>query len=155
MVEVALERRLAASREDTGRVDGLKVTSLAGSGSATQRSRGHRLSVVGDGEQPFAVKILTCSLASDLGHDRAITLQITRLVRKSEKGLCRHQETRPSGTVLLGHVNTLALEQIESDIGPDLIEGSGLVSGLQSAGQFFNMGTGSRDVDRIAVVNEK
>jgi hypothetical protein len=155
MVEVALERRLAASREDTCRVDGLNVTSLAGSGSATHRSRGHRLSVVGDGEQPVAVKILMCGLASDLGHDRAVTLQLTRLVRQSEKGLCRDYEIGPSGTVRLAHVNTLALEQVESDIGPDLIEGARLISGLQSPSEFFDMGTGSRDVDRIAVVNQK
>ena len=96
-----MERRLAASREDTCRVDGLKVTSLAGGGSATQCPRCHRLPVVGDGEQPVAVDILTLGqyLRPSDAHialDRYVTPDEFRMFRAAGRDMgFRHVESGP------------------------------------------------------------
>jgi hypothetical protein len=52
-------------------------------------------------------------------------------------------------------MDTLALEQVESNIGAELSQGAGFAAGFETPGEFFDVGAGGGDIFRVGVVDQQ
>ena len=131
VVEVAVDRRHAASGEDTGEVGGGDLTLLACGGSAAGDAGGDRMSAVGvgDGPSPGRALLPLADLSGEVGDDRSVAGEVTGLICETgEGGEVDGEMHRPvwsRGGLLVGGV--LAGEEVEGDVGAELVDAAGFV----------------------------
>ena len=88
MVEVAVDGGHPTTRKHAGPVPGFDMATLPGIGPPSGDAVVHHLAGVGMGQSPppFSSGLGFCDLAGDVGNDRPITGQLSRIPSESGQG---------------------------------------------------------------------
>jgi len=154
VVEVALGRVESTARIDTGWIPDFHDPFLGGGGSSLGGDDPDRMPVLVDGDDPpFGIGCFVDDLAGDIGDDRSKPGDFSGLVVDSGHG--GHVDpdvdhtTVSSGNLL--DVLVSAVEQVQEDVGSDLVDGSSVTFGFQSSGETVDpshgrIGVGGREI---------
>ena len=135
MVEITFVGGHPTSGEDTGRIPGLHDPFLSGGGSSSGGDHSYRLAVLVDGDDPpFRIRCFVDDLSGDIGQDRSQSGNLGRIIVDTGQG--GHIHPNLDNAFVGGSVGlTLPGEQVEKDVGSDLIDPPSVTFRFESSGQ--------------------
>ena len=140
VVDVAVDRRHAAAGEDADRVGGDDVAPLGRSGASSGDVGEDRVTKVGDGRGPCGVEVGVGHRAGEVGCDRTVSGEVAGMVVEfGEGGELDGQVDVDPGSGVGG----VAAEQVDGDVGSELVDGSGLSGAAEAVGDSVDVSGGS------------
>jgi hypothetical protein len=135
MVEVTVAGGHTAAREDAGPVAGFDVASLPAVGPPPRSSlvERHPGVGVGDGPSPLGLVLLGGDLAGEVGDDRPVPGQFSGILGQSDE---RGQvDVEIDGSPFVAPATVAAFEEVEENVGAELVDGAVLVAGFELQGE--------------------